>query len=282
MGGGCFNTGPARRHPTVHSKISSPLSSRKIAIASPYTMAASIPSRNRVEPGSVNVPAGNFPATSTSLSVDPNEVASNIIHQFNNALSKKDHQAISNLFLENGYWRDHLCVSWDFRTINGSEKIANFIQGSKLTQIDIDRSSASRAPRVGPVDCFGDVIGIEFFTNVSTEVGSGRGITRLLERDGQWKIFAVFSSLQELKGHEEGLRHRRPKGVEHGQHQESLNWKDRRIADVNYENKDPAVVIIGMYPPVFQELTANDTRRWPGWSDSSCQTQDAQCRHTCD
>lgn len=220
--------------------------SHDIGYSPQYTMTTTIPSRNRIEPGSFNVPVGKFPTTSQSLSVDPNEIASDILHRFNTLLSKKDYVDVANLFLEDGYWRDHLCLSWDFRTVNGREKIADFIQGSKLTQIDIDRSSAFRAPKIGPIDAFGDVIGIEFFTNVSTEVGRGQGITRLVEKDGEWKIFIVFTSLQELKGHEEGLHERRPKGVEHGQHLESKNWKDRRTADLNYEDKEPAVVIIGV------------------------------------
>lgn len=207
-----------------------------------------IPSHNRVEPGSVNTLASKFPETSTpSPTLNADDVASDVIHQLNTALSQKDYSAIANLFLEDGFWRDHLCISWDFHTVQGREKIATFLRGSPLTNIDIDRSTALRAPHVGPVDALGDATGIEFFTKIETTLSRGVGIARLIERDGQWKIFTFFTSLRELKGHEEGLHHRRPKGVEHGEQQKSKNWKDKRIADANYEDKEPSVVIVGMY-----------------------------------
>lgn len=236
------------------------------------------PSHNRIEPGSINIPVGQFPETSSSLSVGPNEIASHVIQQFNTSLAQKDYPAIANLFLEDCYWRDHLCMTWDFRTIYGREDIANFLQSSQLTKIEIDRSSGFRAPHVGNVDAFGDVFGIEFFTSVTTEVGTGAGIMRLLERDGQWKIFILFTSLQGLKGHEEQSNVRRPKGVEHGQ-RESQNWQDKRSADLEYENKEPAVVIIGMYTLLLLNFPANEPRCRPSWSNSSGPSQNAQRRY---
>lgn len=208
-----------------------------------------IPSHNRVEPGSINTPATKFPETSPPTpTLNANDIASDVIHHLNTALYQKDYSAVANLFLEDGFWRDHLCISWDFRTVRGREKIATFIRDSplSLSRVDIDRSTALRAPHIGPVDAFGDATGIEFFTKVETGLGRGVGVARLIEREGQWKIFTFFTSLRELKGHEEGLRHRRPKGVEHGERQDSKNWKDKRIADVDYEEKEPSVVIVGM------------------------------------
>lgn len=209
-------------------------------------MSTDIPSRNRVEPGSVNTLVGKFPTTSPpSPSTDATDVATDIIHQLNAALSQGDYKTVAGLFVEDGFWRDHLCVSWDFHTVQGCEKIVSFLRDSPLSRVDIDQSTALRAPHVGPVDAFGDATGIEFFVKVGTSVGHGVGIVRLIERDGQWRIFTFFTSLKELKGHEEGLSHRRPKGVEHGERQDIKNWKDKRISDANYEEKDPAVVVVG-------------------------------------
>lgn len=241
-------------------------------------MKMATPSHNRIEPGSVNIPVGQFPETSSSLSVDPNEIASHVIQQLNTSVAHKDYPAIASLFLEDGYWRDHLCMTWDFRTIHGREDIIDFVRGSQLTKVEIDRSPGFRAPHVGNVDAFGDVLGIEFFTNVTTEVGSGAGIMRLLERDGQWKIFILFTSLQGLKGHEEESNVRRPKGVEHGQ-RESQNWQDKRTADLDYENKEPAVVIIGVYTLLLLRIHVNESRCWPSWSNSGCPSQNAQRRY---
>lgn len=215
--------------------------------------AASIPSRDRVEPGSFNIPVGKFPQTASTTAVDADKVATEIIEQLNKALSSKDYQAASSLFLENGYWRDHLCLSWDLHTSKGREKIAAFLKdNSPLARFDIDRCTASRAPHFGPIDGFGDVKGIEFFIKLTTEVGVGEGVARLAEDNREWKFFTFFTSLRELKGYAELVNHHRPKGAHHGAKTGRTNWQDRRIAEMEFENKDPAVMIIGMKFPCTQ------------------------------
>ncbi|PLN80169.1 putative flavo protein [Aspergillus taichungensis] len=202
-------------------------------------------SRNRVEPGSVNIPVGKFPPSSTSTSVNAEQVATEIIDQLNTALAQKDYKSIAGLFLDDGFWRDHLCLSWDFRTIKGSQDIAKFLADHPQPfKLALDHSSPFRAPHIGPIDAFGDVTGIEFFVSVTTAVGSGWGVVRLAETDG-WKIFTCFTSLRELTGAEEKVNDRRPVGVQHGEQTGRKNWQDRRAADINFEDKEPAVVIIG-------------------------------------
>lgn len=208
-----------------------------------------IPSRDRIEPGSYNVlPAPLPPSCSRECaSIDADRIASDLVGQLNKALSTKDFGAISSLFLDAGYWRDHLCLSWDFRTLKGSGNISSFLEKRRpAVSLEIDRSSASRAPHIGPIDGFGDAMGIMFFVKVTTEVGSGRGIASLAEVDGSWKFFTVFTSLVELKGHEESVNHRRPIGVRHGEQKDRQNWLERRNIDSNFERKSPAVLIIGI------------------------------------
>jgi hypothetical protein len=48
-----------------------------------------------------------------------------------------------------------------------------------------------------------------------------------------------------LHGHEETLNENRPNGAMHGAHVGRTNWQDRRNADVDFEGKDPAVLIVG-------------------------------------
>lgn len=239
-------------------------------------------SRDRIEPGSYNTPLGQFPKTCSSTDINPNKVAAGLISQFNNALSAKDYQAVSNLFLENGYWRDHLCLSWDFRTLKGTDNISNFLsKNHRLTSLEIDRSSAFRAPHVGPIDAFGEVTGVEFFANLTTELGRGRAVARLAEVDGTWRFSTLFTSLEELKGHEESVNHRRPKGVEHGEQKTRKNWLEQRIDDINFVGKNPAVIVIGT-DPVLSSTVSNICRCWPKWAYSCCSAQNAQCRHSSD
>jgi hypothetical protein len=205
------------------------------------------PSRERVEPGSFNIPLGTFPQTCSSTPESPDKIASSLIEQLNSALDKKDSSAVSELFIENSYWRDHLCFSWDFRTLKDRDVIAKFVTGSSSTaKAEIDRSSAFRAPHNGPIDAYGEVHGIEFFIKITSNFGHGQGIVRLAQQGSEWKIFTVFTSLEGLTGHNEAVDGNRPVGVQHGEQQGRTNWQDRRIADSNYESKQPSVLVVGM------------------------------------
>ncbi|RYP57472.1 hypothetical protein DL769_009456 [Monosporascus sp. CRB-8-3] len=205
-----------------------------------------VPSSERVVPGSVNIPIAEWPATMTSKSVDARAVASKIISDFNQSLEQKDHKAIADLFVENGYWRDHLGLTWDLRTAKGKDKIITFLEnGHHLLKVDLDESSPLYAPQVASLRGNGSVKGIQFFTIVTTQQGSGRGIVRLVEDAVQWKIWTFFTSMDELSGHEEPLGPNRARGVQHGALAGRKNWLDRRVEEYNFEHGNPDVLIIG-------------------------------------
>lgn len=204
----------------------------------------SLPSRERVEPGSCNIPLGQFPETNIAPG-DPDKIATELVAQLSRAIQDKDATAISQLFLENSYWRDHLCVSWDFRSVKGRSAIAKFVTEGSSVGLTVDRSTPFRAPHNGPIDAFGEVHGVESFIKVITSYGSGQGVVRLAQVANEWRVFTISTTLLELKGHEEATNARRPVGVKHGEQQGRQNWKDRRTAHSNYEDKDPTVLIVG-------------------------------------
>ncbi|KAI7976326.1 hypothetical protein EIK77_010799 [Talaromyces pinophilus] len=213
-------------------------------------------SQDRVEPGSVNIPIGKFPSTTSpdpSSSPTATEIASNLIADFNQALANKDPAAISQLFFENGYWRDHLALSWDFHTLASREKISQFLSanGIRLTKVEIDSSTAIRMPHFGPIDGgLGQANGVEFFIKFTSDVGSGEGVVRVAEQPsspGQWNFFMLTTVLFELTGHERRIHRLRPKGVEHGGDPNRQNWKERRATELNFENTQPQVIIVGTY-----------------------------------
>lgn len=217
-----------------------------VDVESPTVDQLSLPPRERVEPGSHNIPFGQFPETNTAAPENPDQIATGVVEQLNNALEKKDANAVSQIFLENSYWRDHLCLSWDFRTIKGREAVARFATASPSSvKVEVDRSSPFKAPHNGPIDAFGEVHGVEFFIKVTTNFGNGQGVVRLAQQGSEWKIFTISTTLLELTGHEEATYARRPVGVKHGEQQGRQNWQDRRNADSNYVDKDPAVLILG-------------------------------------
>jgi hypothetical protein len=119
----------------------------------------------------------------------------------------------------------------------------------RLLSIAVDDSSTLRKPTIAPIDFVGEVKGISSFLTLATDVGKGRGIVRLCKdtSDGQWKAFTLFTTMHELKGHEEALGTRRPDGVQHGGNPGRKNWKDRREIESEYaDGREPTVLIIGM------------------------------------
>lgn len=221
-----------------------------------FTMAVAIdvPSHMRPVPGSINITAAEFPqAVKPVKPIQPSEIAADFVSTFNTALQRKNLLDVSLLFLEGGFWRDHLALTWQLRTLQGPARIYDFLKGAatskdgfRIKKIDVDSSNAVRAPRLAPVDADGEVIGVQFFLTIDTAIGTGQGLVRLVEEAGTWKIFTLYTRLEELKGHEEAIYDNRPRGVEHGGKPGRQNWADRRAAALDYtDGSEPAVVVVG-------------------------------------
>ena len=212
-----------------------------------------IPSHLRPVPGSINIPVAHFPNPSKNTAIEPEQVASNLVKEFNLALGRRDFAAVASLFGDDGFWRDHLALSWQLRTVQGHAGIVKFLEkcstskdGLRLESVSVDKSSATRAPTVGALDGAGEVQGIQFFMVLKTVHGSGTGIARLALQNNTWKIFTLFTALRELKGHGELLGHRRPKGAEHGGNPDRKNWAEKRLDAASYaDGREPSVLIIG-------------------------------------
>jgi hypothetical protein len=216
-------------------------------VESPQTIV--VPSYNRVEPGSVNLPIADLSGVPTSDAVDVESAAGEWTNAFNKAIQSGNYSDLSDLFLQESYWRDQLGLAWDFHTLKGPKNIVAFLESSKngcrIKSIAIDKSSPFRAPHVSGFDGAGKIKGVETFLTIETDVGSGMGVARLVQQGGKWKAFTLFTSMRELKGHEESVAGRRPQGVDHGGKPGRKNWLERRVADANFENSEPAVLILG-------------------------------------
>jgi hypothetical protein len=209
-------------------------------------MDEAIPSGQRSEPGSVNIPRAVLPRTAKDLQVDAAAVATKIIDSLDHSLQGEDYDAIAGLFLADCYWRDHLALSWNLRTVKGRDNITAYLKsGCSLTKVELDTTSAWRSPQVVPFDGKGEVKGIQFYTKIVTKFGTGRGFGRLAQTDDGWKIWTFFTALREIDGHEESIGRNRPRGVEHGSDPDRKNWADRREDDREFRNQDPDVLIIG-------------------------------------
>ncbi|KAH8173800.1 pyridine nucleotide-disulfide oxidoreductase domain-containing protein [Sarocladium implicatum] len=222
--------------------------------ASAVQAAQHVPSAMRCLPGSVNIPVARFPsAPKADASVSPHTVATALVKSLNDAIATNNLEALAALFVNDGYWRDHLALSWKFRTAHKPSSILEFLKecsssrdGFRLRKFTLNESSGVKAPQMAPLDPDGEVTGIQLFVDFETSIGSGAGLVRLSEEAGQWKIFTLYTKLEELRGHEEPLNYNRAKGVEHGGKPGRKNWAERRAAASDFQDgSEPAVVVIG-------------------------------------
>jgi hypothetical protein len=267
------------------------------------------PSAERVVPGSVNLPPARWPATASTpaASIDAPAIAAQVISSLNAALAKRDFAAVVGLFLPDPnddaiapapFWRDHLVLSWRLRTLKGREKILSFLENAHareeeaevkkgVLKFKVDDSSASRKPEVVSFRPREEVNGVAFFVTVENAAGKGRGVVRLVESEpGMWKIWTMFTTLEEVSGFEERVGRRREVGVQHGATQDRRNWAERRAEEREFVDREPEVLIIGMFlmrkmfgceasASLDTDLLRNDLRSRTGRLDCRCTAQDA-------
>ena len=140
-------------------------------------------------------------------------------------------------------------MSWDFRTLQGPDQIAGFIEGSKgggIIDVLLDESVPHKVPQIAHL---GDIKVVQAFLKIETSSGRGEGLVRLVSDvndGGIWKAFTLFTSLRELKGYEERICTRRPTGLDRNLENEGRNWKDRLTTQQKFEGgREPNVLIIG-------------------------------------
>ena len=205
-----------------------------------------VPSSDRVEPGSFPLQLATLPSSSPAPR-DASSVAESWVASFNKVLGRPELANISEVFLPESYWRDQLCLSWDFHCLQGPEKIASLIKNSKdgcrISSVGLDKSTELRSPVTSTL---GEAPVIQTFLTIETDVGYGKGVVKLANDSGTWKAFTLFTFLERLRGHEEATGKKRPNGVEHGEHTSRKNWLDRRNAEEEFEGgEEPSVLIIG-------------------------------------
>ncbi|CZR67774.1 related to monooxygenase [Phialocephala subalpina] len=208
-----------------------------------------VPSAERVERGSFPLAFAKLPHVKESGPVDADSVAANWVEAFNKTIGSADLSTLSELFLEESYWRDQLCLSWDLHTLHGPSKIVELLKnskGSRIKSLALDKTSSVRSPQTSRLGSDAKFPNVQAFLKVETDFGKGQGLVRLVNEGGKWKAFILFTFLKELTGHEEGVGRRRPLGAEHGGHTSKENWLDQRKSEENFENgEEPTVLIVG-------------------------------------
>jgi putative flavoprotein involved in K+ transport len=155
--------------------------------------------------------------------------------KFQEALSARDVDGAAALFGEQSFWRDLVAFTWNIRTVEGPEGVADMLRAT-LEGVDPTGFRVTEEPTEagGITDAW-----LEF----ETAVGRGSGHLRL--KDG--KAWTFLTTLDELKGHEEPQSERRPMGAEHGANPDRVTWlesREKEAAELGY-TRQPEVVIVG-------------------------------------
>ncbi|WP_315830952.1 NAD(P)/FAD-dependent oxidoreductase [Bradyrhizobium prioriisuperbiae] len=174
-------------------------------------------------------------------------MAANWLAQFETALLQVDGVRLAALFHPESHWRDVLAFTWTLTTISGHDAIvpvlASCARDARPTGFMIDpaRTAPRTVTRAGTRT-------IEAIFKFETTVGRGYGVLRLIRDadDGDaFKAWTLLTSLEELKGFEEQLGRARPVGQSYSRDFRGPNWRDLRAATSAYDDRDPAVLVVG-------------------------------------
>lgn len=139
------------------------------------------------------------------------ELARQWLLKFERCLSKGDLDELGGLFHAHSYWRDMLGFQWNFRTHTGRDRIIDAWRHALAQQLRPSHVHLEEA-KVAVFDRKGYGESVEAFFKFDTEIGVCRGHLRLLKPLGEksaWNGWTLFTSLEEIKGHEEHAGHHR-------------------------------------------------------------------------
>lgn len=136
------------------------------------------------------------------------------LQDFGAALARSDSAAAAGLFLPDGHWRDLVAFTWHLKTFTGISQIEAALRetltAARATafQLNPDRAPPRHVRRAG-------VDAIEAIFSFETATGRCSGVVRLVPdagAAGQLRAWTLLTALEELKGFEEHVGDRRPKG----------------------------------------------------------------------
>lgn len=168
------------------------------------------------------------------------------LSDFERALAARDAAEIATLFHEDGHWRDILALSWEIQTASGRDSVATALEvHSARAQPSGFRIAPARTPPRKVTRAGREAL--EAFYVFETGEGRGEGVLRLTKDDagGEPKAWTLLTALAALTGFEEALGTARPRGESYSRDFRGPNWLDLRSRSAAYEDRDPAVLVVG-------------------------------------
>ena len=162
---------------------------------------------------------------------------------FNAALAVNAPEALSGLFLDDCHWRDIVALTWTIRTVSGREAVVEALtQGVRSAGA---RTFAVAENRLAPrfVERAGRRV-VEVIVSFALEAGRGEGVLRLArDASGGWRAWTLMTALDTLDA--APLRDPAEASDARPEDIRAPNWLDLRRAAQAYENRDPAVLVVG-------------------------------------
>lgn len=185
-------------------------------------------------------------AQNVPIHLNPRSIAQNWLDRFSAVLLSGDASRLSTVLHQDSWWRDHVALSWDLRTLHGLPAIISFLSpilsSVKLRPLSLASDDEAYAPSI--VTPLPELDWVQSIFTFETSTGRGRGFLRLAQAgDGDWKAHMLYTALDEIKGHEESTGARRA----HGGQNSSLggNWFERRQQTYDFVDSEPTALIIG-------------------------------------
>ncbi|KAH0372796.1 FAD/NAD(P)-binding domain-containing protein, partial [Aureobasidium melanogenum] len=182
----------------------------------------------------------------SSTNTNPRSIAQTWLDRFSAVLSSGDASRLSTVFHQDSWWRDHVALSWDLRTLHGLPAIISFLSpilsSINLRPLSLASDDDAYAPSI--VTPIPELDWVQSIFTFETSTGRGRGFLRLAQAaDGDWKAHMLYTALDEIKGHEESTGARRA----HGGQNSSIgaNWFERRQTTYDFVDSEPTALIIG-------------------------------------
>ena len=137
----------------------------------------------------------------SSVMANADKIVKNWLGSFEKALVQEPLD-LQELFVEEGWLKDALTLSWDLRTLQGRAKITQYVCENSarngLFNLKIPQNSTLK-PTLKEI---GPMVWLESAFHFETKVGQGRGVLRLANTTlGEWKAWILFVKLVELRGH---------------------------------------------------------------------------------
>jgi putative flavoprotein involved in K+ transport len=154
---------------------------------------------------------------------------------FEAALQARDAERAAGLFATTSYWRDLVAFTWNLKTVENRDGIADLLRAT-MDSTDAQGFHTEEEPA--------EADGVtEAWIAFETAAGRARGHLRLTDEGA----FTLFTTLYELKGHEEPMDTERPMGAEHGINRDRVTWSEARRNEQEEmgRTRQPYVVVVG-------------------------------------